>query len=412
MRKTAFASLITAIALSAGAQTPASHQHWIGSWAAANYYPESFYRVPAADLTDATIRETVHLSAGGSTLRVHFSNAYNPQPLHIAAAHIALPEAPGSSKIQPGTDHALTFDGAPDVTIPPGAEYDSDPIRFNAAPLSELAITFYLPQAPAQQTGHPGSRTTTYLTHGNQVSAPDLPGAKTIPHWLNIAGVDVTAPPQAYTILALGDSITDGDHSSVNGNTRWPDFLAQRLAASPKNATLGVLDEGIDGNHLLTDGLGPNALARFDRDVLGHPSVRYVVLLEGVNDIGALSRLPEPPSPAVHQQLVHNLIAAYQQIIDRAHAAGLTIYGATILPYMGSTYYHPGPSNEADRQALNAWIRQPGHFDGVIDFDHALADPHDPTRLNPAYDSGDHLHPSPAGYQAMANAIPLSLFSH
>ncbi|HWC18535.1 MAG TPA: GDSL-type esterase/lipase family protein, partial [Terriglobales bacterium] len=221
--------------------------------------------------------------------------------------------------------------------------------------------------------------------------------------------VDVIAPG-ATAIVTLGDSITDGHGATTNGNDRWPDVLAKRLQGAAQTRTIAVLNHGIGGNRLLLDGLGPNALARFDHDVIAQAGVRYLIVLEGINDIGTASREHEIP-PAEHEILVHRLTAAYEQIVARAHAHGIKVFGATILPFVGSDYYHPGAAADGDRQALNQWIRTPGHFDTVIDLDKITRDPAHPDRLLPAYDSGDHLHPSPAGYAAMAEAIPLSLFS-
>ncbi len=214
----------------------------------------------------------------------------------------------------------------------------------------------------------------------------------------------------AATVAALGDSITDGHGATTNGNDRWTDVLAARLQGSPATRNIGVSNQGIGGNHLLTDGLGPNVLARFDRDVLSPAEVRWIIVFEGVNDLGGLARNGEVP-PVEHAAMVQRVIAAYQQIIVRAHAHGLRVYGATVTPYVGSNYYHPGPLSEADRQAVNAWIRAEGHFDAVIDFDAVVRDPQHPDQLLPADDCGDHLHPSPAGYKAMADAIPLALFT-
>ncbi len=210
--------------------------------------------------------------------------------------------------------------------------------------------------------------------------------------------------------MALGDSITDGHAATTNGNDRWTDVLAARLQSEKKTRNIGVSNQGIGGNHLLTDGLGPNVLARFDRDVLAQAGVRWLIVFEGVNDLGGLARTAEVPAEQ-HAALVARLIAAYQQIIERAHAHGLRVYGATVTPYTGSGYYHPGSLSEADRQAVNAWIRAAGHFDAVIDFDAVVRDPAHPEQLLPAFDCGDHLHPSPAGYKALGESIPLDLFS-
>jgi lysophospholipase L1-like esterase len=236
-----------------------------------------------------------------------------------------------------------------------------------------------------------------------------MPSAKTIEHWYMLSGVDVQAAPGSYSIIALGDSITDGHATTTNGNDRWTDVLAQRLQANVATRNAGVLNHGIGGNNLLKDGLGPNVLARFDRDVLAQPGVRYLIVLEGVNDLGGLAHKADATKED-HDELVHRMIGAYQQIIARAHAHGITVYGATILPDGGSNYNRSNGPSEHDRQQVNAWIRQPGHFDAVVDLDKITADPVNPLQLLPAYDSGDHLHPGPAGYKAMGQAIPLSWF--
>jgi lysophospholipase L1-like esterase len=246
--------------------------------------------------------------------------------------------------------------------------------------------------------------------HGDAVDAARLTDAKHVDHWYQVSEIDVLAAPGAASVVALGDSITDGHGATTNGNDRWTDVLAQRLQGSPEARNIGVSNQGIGGNHLLTDGLGPNALSRFDRDVLAPAGVRWVIVFEGVNDLGGLARNGEV-APAEHAALVQRVLAAYQQIIVRAHAHGLRVIGATVTPYAGSDYYHPGPLSEADRQAVNQWIRAAGHFDAVVDFDAVVRDPQQPDRLLPKFDCGDHLHPSPAGYRAMGDAIPLELFS-
>jgi lysophospholipase L1-like esterase len=391
-----------------GQSTPAA-AHWVGTWASSQQIPEPANALPPGELQDATLRQIVHLSLGGSELRVHLSNAFGTAPLHIDSVHVAHPLSSSSDRIDITTDQALTFAGSADVVIPAGAEYISDPVEYPVAAFSNLAISFHLQAPPAQQTGHPGSRATSYVAHGNLVAAAKLPNATRVDHWYAIAGVDVTAPADAVSIVALGDSITDGHATKTNGNERWTDVLAERLQGSPATHRIGMLNEGIGGNHLLVDGLGPNALARFNRDVLAQTGVRYVIVLEGVNDLGGLTRLGEVPA-AEHEALVAHILAAYQQMIVRAHAQGTEIIGGTITPYAGSDYYHPTARDEQDRNTVNAWIRAPGHFDAVIDFDKVMRDPGHPDRLLSGYDSGDHLHPSPAGYRAMANAIPLSLF--
>jgi lysophospholipase L1-like esterase len=393
----------------ANLQAQANSAVWVGSWSSSQQIPEPQNALSPADLTDVTLRQIVHMSVGGTTLRVHLSNAFGTAPLHFTSVHIARPLSASSAAIDPASDRALSFFGRSDVTIPAGGEYISDPIDYPVAALSNFAVTFHLDAAPVGETGHPGSRETSYYVHGDKVAAAELPGAKTVEHWYQISGVDVMGPADAASVVVLGDSITDGHGSTTNGNDRWTDVLAERLQGSATTRDIGVLNEGIGGNHLLTDGLGPNALARFDRDVLAQTGVHWLIVFEGVNDLGDLTRDGEVPA-AEHTLLVQRMLGAYQQIITRAHAHGVRVIGATITPYMGSDYYHPSPTNEADRQTVNAWIRAPGHFDAVLDFDKVMRDPHQPDRLRPLYDCGDHLHPSPAGHRAMGEAVPLSLF--
>jgi lysophospholipase L1-like esterase len=346
----------------------AAEAHWVGSWAASQQLVEPSNALGADDLRDATLRQIVHLSLGGSEIRLRLSNRFGTAPLHLTAVHLARSLSPDSDKTVPGTDEPVPFSGLRDVTIPPHADYISDPVSFTVNALSDLAITLHVDLSPDEQTGHPGSRATSYITHGDLVSALELPGAKTWEHWYFIAGIDVAAPPQASAVVILGDSITDGRGATTNGNDRWTDVLAQRLQSQPGTRNVAVLNQGIGGNHLLTDGLGPNALARFDHDVIAQPGVRYLIVLEGINDIGMLARNGEVPR-AEHDALVHRIIGAYQQMIPRAHTHNIKVLGATLMPFVGSNYYHPGPASEADRQAINEWIRTPGHFDAVIDFD-------------------------------------------
>lgn len=398
-----------ALALAIAASPAISKEaRWVGSWAASQQIPEPRNALDPADLRDATLRQIVRLSAGGKTIRVRLSNAFGTAPLRFSRVHVA-PGRPGSSRIDAARGRIVTFAGRQDVIVPAGASWLSDPIDLAVPPLGSVAISFHLPDPPAQQTGHPGSRTTSYLVHGDQVDAAELPDAQTVDRWYQIAGIDVAAEKGSAAIVTLGDSITDGAGSTTNANDRWPDILAQRLQASQATRHLSVLNHGIGGNRLLIDGLGPNALARFDRDVLAQPGVRYLVLLEGVNDLGGLTR-EAPATPAQRADLVHRITATYAQIVARARATGVKAIGATILPYGGSEYYHPDAGAEADRQAINAWIRTPGNFDAVVDFDATTRDPTRPDRLRADYDSGDGLHPSPAGYRAMADAVPLGLF--
>ena len=383
---------------------------WVGSWATSEQVPEAGNALAPSDLSDATLRQVVHLSIGGEVLRVHLSNAFGTAPLRFTSVHIARPTPAAPAQIDASTDRELTFSGRPDVAIPAGAEYISDPIAFAARAQSNLVITFHIDGPPVGETSHPGSRATSHLVHGDHVADAELPGATEFDHWFNIGGVDVSAPPGAAAIVVLGDSITDGRGSTTNGNDRWTDGLARRLLKAMPARSLSVLNAGIGGNRLLADGLGPNALARFDRDVLAQPGVRYLIVLEGVNDIGTFGQEAGQPQSA-HESLVRRIVGAYEQMVLRAHAHGIRVLGGTLTPFGGSAYYKQGPWSEADREAVNGWIRTPGHFDAVIDFDKALRDPGHPEQLRPAYDSGDHLHPSPAGYLAMATAVPLEDFA-
>lgn len=387
----------------------ASTNGWVGTWASSQQIPEPQNALPSSELMDSTLRETVHVSCAGSMIRVHLSNVFGTDALHLTSVHVARPARSGSSAIVPSSDRALLFNGSPDVIIPPGAEYISDPIAYPLAALSDLTVSMHPEAEPGQQTGHPGSRQTTFYAHGDLTAAADMPSAKKVDHWYFLSGVDVQASSGSYSIVALGDSITDGHATTTNGNDRWTDVLAQRLQEMDGKRDTGVLNQGIGGNHLLTDGLGPNALARFDRDVLAQAGVNYVIVLEGINDLGQLERIGSEV-PKDHDELVHRMTGAYQQIIDRAHAHNIKVYGATLTPDGGSRYYHPDALGEEDRQRVNAWIREPGHFDAVIDFDKVMADPANSRQLLPKYDSDDHLHPGPAGYRAMGQAIDLALF--
>jgi len=368
---------------------------WVGTWASSPQRGDAKNAPPAPGFADTTLRQIVHVSAGGERLRVRFSNAFGTSPLTITSAHVAL--AAGGSAIRTESDRALTFGGEPSVTIPPGALMVSDAVDFNLPALSNLAVTIFLRGAPDGITTHPGSRETSYLVAGNAVSAQTLPGASQTDHWYFLNGVDVFIRDSGAAVAILGDSITDGHGSTTNGNDRWPDDLSRRLQANRATAGIGVLNEGIGGNRLLHDGLGPNALARLDRDVLAQTAVRWLIVLEGINDIGTRSAT------------VGQIIEAYQQIILRAHAHHIRVYGATIMPYGISFYF--SRAGEAVRQAVNRWIRTSGQFDSVIDMDAATRDPHNPSQLSPATASHDHLHPGPPGYRMMSDAVSLNLFT-
>jgi lysophospholipase L1-like esterase len=390
---------------------------WTGTWSTAVTGPATA-PVPQTVFDNQTLRQIVHTSIAGRSLRVRLSNEYGTEPLTIGEARIAR-RATGS-RIAAGTDRPLTFGGRSSVTVPPGAPVLSDPVRLSAPALSDLVISIHLPRRTVAQTVHGSAFQTNYIAAGNQTRAADLTGATTTTSWNFLSGVSV-AVQHGAAVVAFGDSITDGAVTTIDANHRWPDFLAARLQDRSSLRHVGVLNKGIGGNRLLHDGntlagtqfagLGPlfgdSALSRFDRDVLAQPGARYVIVLLGINDIGQ----PGSTSPASEAVSIEDLIFAHRQLIARAHERGLRIYGATLTPFQDTTiagYYTP--AREEQRQALNRWIRTSGEYDAVIDFDRAVRDPAQPGRMLPAYDSGDHLHPNDAGMQAMADAIPLRLF--
>jgi lysophospholipase L1-like esterase len=384
--------LLVAALLLVCTQNAAAAPVWIASWAAAQQQPEPANALPADALHDGTLRQVFRLSVGGQRLRVHLSNLYGNGALRFTSVHIARPRASNLPDIDPATDRSLTFTGKSDALVPAGAELVSDPIDFPAASLSDLTVSFHLDAAPSDPTGHPGSRATSYYAHGDQTASAQLKNAEPIDHWYQISAIDVEAASSAGVIAVLGDSITDGRGSTTNGNDRWTNFLSSRLNANQATHSVGLVNLGIGGNCILAGGLGPNLLARFERDALTPAGARWLVVFEGINDLGELARHGNATS-ADRAALVSRITVAYQQMIARAHARGLLVYGATLTPWSGSEYYHPNAADEAGRQAVNAWIRSAGHFDAVLDFDRALGDPAHPDRLLPAYDSGDHLHP-------------------
>ncbi len=388
------------------AQAQAADHPWVAVWGSSQMMAEADNALPADALDDATLRQVVRVTAAGDRIRVRLSNAFGSAPLQIASAAVAQPSS--GSTIAPGSSRPLLFNGRPGVVIPTGADYLSDPVDISVTALGDVAVSLHVLDVEGAQTGHPGSRATSFIGPGDQTSAAELSDAETVPRWYFIAGIEAAGPAVEGAIVVLGDSITDGYGVALDSNTRWPDLFAARLQTQPATRGLSVINQGIGGNRLLRDGLGPNALARFERDVLSQPGVSHVVVLEGVNDLGVLTR-DQPMPPEAHAALVEQMIGVYRQMIIRARARGVRIIGATIMPYAGSAYYHPTAENEADRQALNAWIRAPGNFDAIIDFDRIMADPARPDHVNPSYDL-DGLHPSVDGYRAMADAIPLSIF--
>ncbi len=401
---TACAPLGAAAGADGGA--PGAQSHWVASWGAAQQIADAPNELPAAGWRDGSLRQTFHLSLGGSRLRVRLSNVHGNAPLTVQGASVALALAPGKPAIDATTLRALTFDGKPSVMIPAGAEYYSDPVALDVKPAGDLAVSMYLTAAPARQTSHSGSRATSFYVKGNRVMDADWAAAATIPRWFIVSDVDVQAPRGAGALVAVGDSITDGYGVTTDGNDRWTDVLAARLRQDGRQ--LGVVNAGIGGGRMLRDGIGPNLVSRFERDVLARAGVTHALVFIGVNDLGGQHR-NTPDLPADREKLLADLRLAHRQLAERARGRGICMIGATITPYVGSDYYHPEPENEADRQQINQWIRTSGVFDAVVDFDAAVRDPAQPQKMSKALDSGDHLHPSLAGYRALADAVPLEI---
>jgi lysophospholipase L1-like esterase len=342
----------------------------------------------------------VRTSIGGRRLRVNLSNAFGADPLAVGAAHIAIRAE--DSEIVAGSDRALSFNGKPGCTVGPGMVILSDPVDLNVAPVGDLAVSLYFPGQTGPPTSHTIGLHTTYIKEGDVTGQAAMPDAVTTQSYYWLEGIDVSAPAAASLIVALGDSITDGHRSTPDTNHSWPALLAARLAAQKATANIAVVNMGIGGNRVLRDVTGASALARFDRDVLSQPGVKWVMVLEGINDIGHGTLTPAEMVTA------DELISGHKQIIERAHTHGIKAVGCTLTPFEGA--YYARENGEAVREALNTWIRTSGAYDAVVDFDAATRDPNNPKRLLPGFDPGDHLHPNDAGYQAMANAVDLSIF--
>jgi lysophospholipase L1-like esterase len=392
--------LFTLIFVACGESELNPDKVWVGTWSTAPQLVEPHNNPPVPGLSHNTLRQVVRVSLGGDSLRLRFSNEFSKSPVTLTAVRIAI--SLGGSAIDTTTGKELRFNGKPEVTIEPGTTITSDPFHFELEPRSDLAITIYFGDTSPDVTGHPGSRTTSYLLPGNEVSAADFPGAVRTDHWYIINGIDVVAPESAAAVAVLGNSITDGRGSGTNKQNRWPDELARCLQENADTRLVAVLNQGIGGNCVLRDCLGPSALSRFDRDVIGATGVRWLIILEGINDIG------QAQGSDGADQVANDLIAAYEQMIDRAHAEGIRVFGATLLPFGGSFY--DTPEHEAARTKVNEWIRSSGRFDAVIDLDVALRDPADSLRLLPEADTGDHLHPNETGHRMIAEAVDLALF--
>jgi lysophospholipase L1-like esterase len=385
----------TAAALSPDA---GENTKWVGTWGTAPQLTESS-NMPVNSLSNKTLRQVVRVSIGGNQLRLKFSNEYGTTPLAMNSVHLAV--STSGSSIDHATDKIVTFGGKESVTVAAGGTVTSDTLDYNLPAMTKMAVTIYFGSVPGALTGHPGSRTTSYIQNGNAVAATSMAPIESPVHWYIITGIDVYTEESCQAMVALGDSITDGRGSTTDGNNRWTDCLAARLQANAATSQIAVLNQGIGGNAVLSGGLGPTALTRFDRDVLGQSGARYLLILEGINDIGGAAT-----------DISSNLINAYKTFITKARAKNMLVYGGTILPCGNNSYYNA--LHETIRQTVNTWIRSTGMdhggFDAVIDFDAALRDAADPKDLASAYDSGDGLHPNVAGYQKMADIIDLGLF--
>lgn len=420
--------VVGVLVLGAGILHAQRGERWVGTWATGGAWrlpaqpaapaapplipraaPSNLPAAPPAPVVhfnNQTLRQIVHASIGGSRVRVVLSNVFGTAPMTIGAANLALREK--DAALVAGSTRSLTFSTRPAVTIPAGAIVVSDPVSLTFPAMADLAIDLFLPGDTetwsSPLTMHNTGLQTNYVSPAGNHAGMAFTPQTTLTSWFLLARVEVTAPASSSAIVTIGDSITDGTRSTTDSNRRWPDELTRRLQAQGSTRRLGVLNVGIGGNRLLAEGqsnFGINALARFDRDVLAQPGVTHVVVLEGINDIGMGVDGPQAPT-------AEDLIAAHRQLVERAHARGLKIFGATLLPVEGSFYFTP--AREAKRQAVNQWLRTSKVYDAVIDFDAVVRDPQQPTRMLPPYNSGDSIHPSDAGYKAMAAAVDLALF--
>lgn len=394
--------------------------HWVDTWVSMPQLTETS-NLPPAPFTQAssvfqnsTIRQTLHMSIGAKQIRIRLSNAFGTTDLPITAATVALTynNTAGSPAIIPNTLQKLTFSGNSSIIVPNGSLAVSDALNFEIKPQQMITVSLYLAngQTTNSITSHPGSRTTSWFSFGNYVGAANMTDSSTqnAAHWYLLSAVEAWSPLTTSAFAIVGDSITDGRGSTTDANNRWPDLVLAKMQKSVLTKNIAVLNQAAGGNRILADGLGPNAIGRIDRDVLAQSGVKYAMIFEGVNDIGTADT-----SVASQQVVGDRLIQAFEQIASRVHTFGIPIFAATITPFSGNSTIQPysDPQREATRSRVNTWIRTSGVFDAVVDFDKILRDPHNPTQLNPAYNSGDYLHPNGAGYQAVADAFPLSLFT-
>jgi lysophospholipase L1-like esterase len=399
--KWVFAGSVCAVATCAMAAGGTGHHAWVDAWEAS---PDSAGPV----LNAQTVRQVVRTSVGGSELRVRLSNLFGNVAVTLGPVHVAL-SAKGADTV-PGSDHTLLFDGKSTVTIAKGASVLSDPVQMDVKALQSLAVSIYAPadKQDHASTIHSAGFATAYITEsGDATAAVRFPREETSGNRFFLTDVEVAGVSTRHTLVAFGDSITDGVGTKADANERWPDDLAARLQADAKLSSIGVADAGISGNRILHDGAGPSALTRFDRDALDQPGVHWIILLEGINDIGGSGYAWNAKDKISAQQVIDGM----KVLIARAHARHVKIYGATLTPYGGAGWPYHSAAGEKTREAVNAWIRHSGAFDGVVDFDKVIRDPAAPERMLAAYDSGDHLHPNSAGYRAMANAVNLSWFT-
>jgi len=424
MRKNYFLALLCFVSLSstAFAQT---QEHWVATWGTSPLFaleaPPEWMVPPPADamprnpapspippfpkeFRDQTVRMIVRTSNGGKALRLQLANSQGLAPVKVGAVHVALHTS--GAAIDAATDHIVTFGGSSSITLHPGALVVSDPVDLALAPLTELAVSLYLPESSDTRAVHELGLNTTYIAQGNAVAAATLQATQTNRSYFWLTGIEVATDLSAASIVAFGDSITDGFSTTADRHQAWPALLAERLQQQADTRQRGIINMGISGNRVLRNGAGSSALIRFDRDVLARSGVDWVILMEGINDI-TFTALPAAP-PSQHTS-AEELVAGLSQLVDRAHAQGIKVMGATLTPMGGLWLFNE--KTEGLRQSVNAWIRNSGKFDAVVDFDAATRDPADPSRLKPEFNSGDNIHPNDAGNKAMADAIDVSVFT-